>query len=298
MTTAVAIPQSALVDDAAYAREFSSPKRDRDADTSDASSPKRGPGVDGASIDLGASAFTAFGLDDVIRKGVTATVKYTSNNEAVDEVVLAIEDVRRLGGKDAEAKLLTVWRKHATHWNGRQTAVFRGQVARQLAVLVDAAHEVSEPSYTALILKQLFVDSAVIENRFRNPHLHAMPKGDTGRAWFAREEALASLYEELDIRLAAHSPEYLARIHNHRRLGRGAIERKGRSWASFRPEFEAAIKADGIEKMMLAYHLYSTQLDPWQHHLSGKKDDLREFVGAVEGALREELKASFPSVLS
>lgn len=243
-------------------------------------------------FDLGPNAFERYGMKSVINKTVSADVVHDSeNNERVKEVVLKVEDASRL-----DAALRAVWHEHAVEWPERRKAVFRGAVARALAVLVDAAHEVSQPGYARIVLKHLM--PAATTNRLKNPHVASVDThGDDSKAWFARDQQVCAFLHELDGRIAEHHTTELARMHNNRRMGIGVIDRKGKTWNDFVPYIQDAHKpTDGVvdlAKAMLAYYVYDVQLDGWGHSISGPKYHLREEVLTLQCELREQLKMEY-----
>ena len=278
------------------------PKRSRDDSDSGEGSPsaKRGPAYvfDTEPVfDLGPNAFERYGIKYIINKAVSAdVVHYSENKERVKEVVFKVEDASRLDGDRADAALRAAWHEHAAEWPERRKAVFRGAVARALAVLVDAAYEVSQPGYAMIVLKQLM--PAAITNRLKNPHAGGDDTHvDDSKTWFARDQQIWTFLHELDGRIAEHNAKELARMHNSRRMGRGAIDRKGKAWKDFVPYIREARKpAEGVmdlAKAMLAYYVYDVQIDAWGHSISGPKDELRTEVLGLEREFREQFKVEY-----
>jgi hypothetical protein len=164
-------------------------------------------------------------------------------------------------------------------------------VAKALAVLVDAAHEVSQPSYAMIVLNQLM--PAAVANSFKNPHDGtANADGDLRTAYFEHEAKISDFLNKLDVRIAEHNVEELARMHKRRRMGRGAIDRKGKTWNDFIPYIREAHKpVEGVMdlgKAMLAYYVYITQILSWSRSISGPRDKFREEVLQLESKLREQ----------
>jgi len=270
------------------------PKRPRDDPGEGLQSAKRGPEP---VFDLGPKAFERYGIKYILNKAVSAGVVHDSETkQRVKEVVFTIEDASRLDGDRADATLRAVWHEHAAEWPERRTVVFRGAVARALAVLVDAANEVSQPGYSLIVLKQLM--PSAITNPFKNPHAgSADTHGDDTKTWFVRDKQIWAFLHELDGRIVEHNAEELARMHNSRRMGRGAIDRNGKTWNDFVPYISDARKsAEGVmdlAKAMLVYYVYDVQIDAWGHSISGPREELRAEVLGLEREFREQFKAEY-----
>ena len=275
------------------------PKRPRDDSDlgEDSPSAKRGPAYAlciEPPFDLGPHAFERYGIKYIINNAVSAGVVHDAK-EGVKEVVLKVEEASRLQDDRTDAALRVVWHEHAAEWPERRKAVFRGAAARALAVLVDAAHEVSRPGYALIVLKRLM--PAAIKNQFKNPNFGSAAEHGDSETQFARDKQISAFLRELDGCIAEPNMEELARMHNSRRLGRGAIDRKGKTWKDFVPYIRDARKpADGVldlAKAMLALYVYDVQLESWGHSISGRKDELRTEVLGLEREFREQFKTEY-----
>ena len=235
-------------------------------------------------------SFHEFGIEFVVSGQIVAVIEYESlDPEMPKEVSLSMDNFHP---KDTRPQLRVAqhWFKYATDWPEKRKALFRGEVAKALAPMVEAALEVARPSYTRSVLKEYF--NMALSNPNPSPHYGGTTCVDFS-GWYTREAEISKMLASMDARVAAACTDELAKMYTNRRLGNSIVER-GPMWASHLPYVSAARKPEGgdldLPRALLTLYVYVVQLDAWEvGHIVGDKAAMRQQVCGLE----REFKAQF-----
>jgi hypothetical protein len=234
-------------------------------------------------------SFYKIGLQYILSKAVVAEVTYQPHDpEMAKEVTLKIENVDRLDGEvwTTEARIRREWFLHASEWPQQRTAIFRGNTARQLAPMVEAAIEVSTPSYSKIVLETFF--GAALRNLNPSPNFGA--NASEYVAWHVRQREIETMLNKSDALMASTQTTEISRLYNNRRCGRDVVTR-GPKW-DFHVEYIAAARKPAgdedldLPKAMLALWVYTVQLDAWPTLINGDKTAMRNEVLLLEREFR------------